>query len=50
VWSSPLQLGPAEWFCVGLTHAIVLGIAVFRWVVAPRLRRAAPAPVVTPPR
>jgi hypothetical protein len=38
-WNEPLVLGRGEWFCVGLTHAIVLGIAFFRWVIAPWLSR-----------
>lgn len=38
-WNEPLVLGRGEWFCVGLTHAIVLGIAVFRWGIAPRISR-----------
>lgn len=38
-WHEPVVLGPGEWKAVALAHAIVLGIALWRYGIAPALRR-----------
>lgn len=38
-WHEPMVLGMGEAKAIGLAHAIVLGIAVVRYAVVPRLHR-----------
>ena len=47
-WHEPIVLGRGELAAVALAHAIVLGIALLRYVVVPRLARGRSAEPPTP--